>query len=79
MDRRTLIAGGSAAAAAALLFSRSAGAEAARVAVTRTPAEWRRQLGPTLPLLREAGTIVPEPAAQQRIDAELPLSRCGAL
>ncbi len=57
IDRRTLLAGGSAAVAAALLFGRSTSASAARFPVTRTPAEWRRLLGPQrYRILREAGT-----------------------
>jgi peptide-methionine (R)-S-oxide reductase len=57
IDRRTLLAGGGAAIAGALLFGRSSDAVAARFAVTKTPAEWRRQLGPArYRILREAGT-----------------------
>ncbi|HEY0165315.1 MAG TPA: peptide-methionine (R)-S-oxide reductase, partial [Sphingomicrobium sp.] len=57
IDRRTLLAGGGAAIAGALLFGRSIDAVAARFAVTKTPAEWRRQLGPQrYRILREAGT-----------------------
>jgi len=57
MDRRTLLAGGGAAVVAALLFGRSTSASAARFPVTRTPAEWRRLLGPQrYRILREAGT-----------------------
>lgn len=42
---------------AALLFGRSTSASAARFPVTRTPAEWRRLLGPQrYRILREAGT-----------------------
>jgi peptide-methionine (R)-S-oxide reductase len=56
IDRRTLLAGGGAAIAGALLFGPS-DAVAARFAVTKTPAEWRRQLGPArYRILREAGT-----------------------
>jgi peptide-methionine (R)-S-oxide reductase len=57
IDRRTLLAGGGAAVAGTLLFGRSSDAVAARFAVTKTPAEWRRQLGPArYRILREAGT-----------------------
>jgi len=57
MDRRTLLAGGSAAVAAMLLFGGSTGAAAKSFPVTRTPAEWRRLLGPQrYRILREAGT-----------------------
>ena len=57
MDRRTLLAGAGAAAAGALLFGRSSDAAAARFAVTKSPAQWRRQLGPDrYRILREAGT-----------------------
>ena len=57
IDRRTLLAGSAAALAGALYFGRSTDAAAARFAVTKTPAEWRRQLGPArYRILREAGT-----------------------
>ena len=57
MDRRTLLAGGGAAIAGTLLFGRSSDAGAAPFAVTKTPAQWRRQLGPDrYRILREAGT-----------------------
>jgi peptide-methionine (R)-S-oxide reductase len=57
IDRRTLLASGGAAFAGALLFGRSTDAHAERFAVTKTPAEWRRQLGPQrYHILREAGT-----------------------
>jgi peptide-methionine (R)-S-oxide reductase len=57
IDRRTLLAGGGAALATGLLFSASRGSAAARFPVTKTPAQWRRQLGPErFRILREAGT-----------------------
>ena len=58
IDRRTWLAGGSAAVVAMLLtFGRSAGASAKDFPVTRTPAQWRAQLGPQrYRILREAGT-----------------------
>ena len=57
IDRRTLLAGSGALVAGTLLFGRSTDAVAARFAVTKTPAEWRRQLGPArYRILREAGT-----------------------
>ena len=57
MDRRTLLAGGGVVAAATMLLGRSTDAVAARFAVTKSAAEWRRQLGPErYRILREAGT-----------------------
>jgi peptide-methionine (R)-S-oxide reductase len=58
IDRRTLLGGGSAAIAAGLLFGGcSSSATAASFPVTKTDAEWRRQLGPDrYYILREAGT-----------------------
>src|SRR5688500_1884263 len=57
IDRRTLLGGGSAAVVAVLLFGRSTDAAAARFPVTKTPAQWRTQLGPQrYRILREAGT-----------------------
>ena len=58
IDRRTLLAGGGAAVAAALLLAgRSTRAAETRFAVTKTPAQWRQQLGPErYRILREAGT-----------------------
>ncbi len=57
IDRRTLLAGGSAAIAAGLLFGRPTSAAAARFPITKTPAQWRRQLGPErFRILRQAGT-----------------------
>ena len=57
VDRRTLLAGGSAAAVAMLLLGRSTDAAATRFAVTKTPAQWRQQLGPQrYRIMREAGT-----------------------
>jgi len=56
IDRRTMLAGASASAAAALLLGRSSEASA-KFAVTKTEAQWRRQLGPQrYRILREAGT-----------------------
>ena len=46
--------------AAALLFGRSSDAEAARFPVSKSDADWRRQLGPQrYYILREAGTERP--------------------
>jgi peptide-methionine (R)-S-oxide reductase len=58
MDRRALLAGGSTAVAVGLLFGGcSSSASAARFPVTRTPDQWRQQLGPErYHILREAGT-----------------------
>jgi peptide-methionine (R)-S-oxide reductase len=57
IDRRTLLAGGGAAAVVAVLASRSSDAVAARFPVTKTPEQWRRQLGPQrYRILREGGT-----------------------
>jgi peptide-methionine (R)-S-oxide reductase len=57
IDRRALLAGGTASVAAMLLFGGSSGAAAKGFPVTRTPAEWRRLLGPQrYRILREAGT-----------------------
>jgi peptide-methionine (R)-S-oxide reductase len=51
------MAGSGAAIVGAVFFGRSTDALAARFAVTKTPAEWRRQLGPErYRILREAGT-----------------------
>ena len=56
IDRRTMLAGASASVAAALLLGRSSEASA-KFAVTKTDAQWRRQLGPQrYRILREAGT-----------------------
>ena len=60
IDRRTLLAGAGAAVAAVLLFGRSSDAAAARFPVSKTPAQWRKQLGPQrFHILREAGTERP--------------------
>ena len=57
IDRRNWLAGGGAVVAAALLWGRPTAAVAARFPVTKTPAEWRRQLGPErYRILREGGT-----------------------
>ena len=58
IDRRTLVAGGTAAVVAAVLLAgRSTSAAAASFPVTKTPAQWRAQLGPErYRILREAGT-----------------------
>jgi len=57
IDRRTLLGSGCAAVGVALLAGRSSEAAAARFPVTKTPAQWRAQLGPArYRILREAGT-----------------------
>ena len=57
IDRRTLLGAGSAGVVAALLLGQSSDAEAARFPVTKTPAQWLRQLGPErFRILRQAGT-----------------------
>jgi peptide-methionine (R)-S-oxide reductase len=57
-DRRAFLGIAGAAGASLLLFGRSSGANATvRFAVSHTPAEWRRILGPQrYPILREAAT-----------------------
>jgi peptide-methionine (R)-S-oxide reductase len=70
LSRRTLIGGGAAALAAAFFLSRrDAPAEAAeRFEVVKSPAEWRRLLGPQrYAILREAGT---ERAGSSPLDRE---------
>jgi len=58
-DRRMMLGGAGALAVGFLLFGRSGPADA-RFAVTRTPAEWRRILGPQrYPILREGATEPP--------------------
>jgi len=57
INRRTLLAGGSAAVVAGLLFAGRSTSAAVNFPVTRTPAQWRQQLGPErYRVLREAGT-----------------------
>ncbi len=57
IDRRALLGLGGTAAAAMLVFGRAAAAPPAGFAVERTPAEWRRVLGPRrYAILRQAGT-----------------------
>jgi peptide-methionine (R)-S-oxide reductase len=57
VDRRALLAGGGAAFGTSLLFGRSPASAATRFPVTKTPAQWRAQLGPQrYRILREAGT-----------------------
>ncbi len=58
IDRRTLIAGGGAVATAAMLLGgRSSDAAPTRFPVSKTAAQWRKQLGPQrYHILREAGT-----------------------
>jgi peptide-methionine (R)-S-oxide reductase len=56
IDRRTLLGGGGAV-LAVVIGGCSSSASAARFPVAKTPAEWRRQLGPErYRILREAGT-----------------------
>ena len=78
MDRRTLLAGCGASVAAGMLFGgRAAGAQTTRFPVTRTPAQWRQQLGPQrYRILREAGT---ERAYSSPLDKERRRGRytCG--
>ena len=61
IDRRTLLGSAAAAAAAGLMFGGcSSRASAARFPVTKTPAQWRQQLGPDrYRILRDAGTERP--------------------
>ncbi len=60
IDRRTLLAGSGAALTATFLIGRPTEAVAATFAVTKTAAQWRRQLGPErYRILREAGTERP--------------------
>ena len=61
LDRRALLGAAGAAAVAVFLFSRSGEAKSdARFEITRTPAEWKRTLGPQrYRILREAGTERP--------------------
>src|SRR5687767_5645985 len=60
IDRRALLAGGGATVVTALLLGRSSDAAAARFAITKSDAEWRKQLGPQrYRILREAGTERP--------------------
>jgi peptide-methionine (R)-S-oxide reductase len=58
LDRRAMLGLGGAAAAGLLLFGRTGSASASlRFSVNRTPAEWRRMLGPQrYAVLREAAT-----------------------
>ena len=68
IDRRTWLAGGGASVAAVLLFGGSTGASAARFPVTKSPAQWRRELGPQrYRILREGGT---ERAGTSPLDKE---------
>ena len=80
MDRRTLLAGGGAAIAGTFLFGRSTDAVAARFAVTKTPTEWRRQLGPErYRILREAGTerAYTSPLDKERRPGRYACAGCG--
>ena len=57
LDRRTMIGAGFAMAGATALLGTRAIAATARFQVTKTPAEWRRQLGPQrYAILREGAT-----------------------
>ena len=57
LDRRTMVGAGCAIAAGAALLGPRAVAATARFQVSKTPAEWRRQLGPQrYAILREGAT-----------------------
>jgi len=60
IDRRSFLGGAGTAAVGLLWMGRGTGAIAMHFAVTRTPAQWKQQLGPQrYAVLREAGTEHP--------------------
>ena len=60
LDRRMLLGGAGALAASAILFGSGRGSAQARFPLTKSDAEWRRQLGPQrYAILRKGGTERP--------------------